>query len=119
MAKSQRKQLATRDENGSDSFEQTPVVRHLGMWDAVSIIVGIVVGTAIFRSPSLVFQNVSGPWQVLGVWLLGGVLCLFGALCYAELATTYPRTVATTSISAGRTGGGAVFSLAGRSWQSF
>ena len=69
----------------------TAIPHRLGMWDAVSIIVGIVVGTAIFRSPSMVFQNVTGPWQALGVWLLGGVLCLFGAVCYAELATTYPR----------------------------
>ncbi len=68
-----------------------PVVPRLGLWDAVSIIVGIVVGTAIFRSAPTVFQNVAGPWQALGVWLLGGVLCLFGAFCYAELATTYPR----------------------------
>ena len=63
------------------------VVPRLGLWDAVSIIVGIVVGTAIFRSAPAVFQNVGGPWQALGVWLLGGVLCLFGAFCYAELAT--------------------------------
>jgi basic amino acid/polyamine antiporter, APA family len=62
------------------------------MWDAVSIIVGIVVGTAIFKSPTFVFQNVAGPWQALGVWLLGGLLSLIGALCYAELATTYPRS---------------------------
>jgi amino acid transporter len=63
----------------------------LGLWDAVSIIVGIVVGTAIFKVPMLVFQNVTGPWQGLGVWLLGGLLSLCGAFCYAELATTYPR----------------------------
>ncbi len=63
----------------------------LGLWDAVSIIVGIVVGTAIFRTAPMVFQNVAGPWQALGVWLLGGVLCVFGAFCYAELATAYPR----------------------------
>ncbi len=62
------------------------------MWDAVSIIVGIVVGTAIFKSPTFVFQNVAGPWQALAVWLLGGFLSLIGALCYAELATTYPRS---------------------------
>ena len=64
----------------------------LGLWDTVGIIVGIVVGTAIFTTPPLVFQNVSGPWQALGVWLLGGVLSFLGALCYAELATTYPRS---------------------------
>jgi APA family basic amino acid/polyamine antiporter len=69
-----------------------PIAPRLGVWDAVSIIVGIVVGTAIFKSPTLVFQNVAGPWQGLGVWLLGGVLSLVGAFCYAELATTYPRS---------------------------
>jgi len=63
----------------------------LSVWDAVSIIVGIVVGTAVFLTPPLVFQNVAGPWEALGVWLLGGILCIFGALCYAELATAYPR----------------------------
>jgi amino acid transporter len=68
-----------------------PAAHSLGVWDAVSIIVGIVVGTAIFKVPMLVFQNVTGPWQALGVWSLGGLLSLCGALCYAELATTYPR----------------------------
>lgn len=71
--------------------KQASVTPRLGLWDAVSIIVGIVVGTAIFRSPAIVFQNVSGPWEAAGVWLLGGVLSLIGAFCYAELATTYPR----------------------------
>lgn len=66
-------------------------LQRLGLWDAVSIIVGIVVGTAIFKSPMLVFQNVGGPWQALGAWLLGGILSLCGAFCYAELATTYPQ----------------------------
>jgi amino acid transporter len=64
----------------------------LGLWDAVSLVIGIVVGTAIFRSSPLVFQNTTGPWQALGAWALGGVLSLVGALCYAELSTTYPRT---------------------------
>jgi amino acid transporter len=63
----------------------------LGLFDAVSIIVGIVVGTSIFRAPPQVFSNVSGPWMGLGLWALGGALSFVGALCYAELATTYPR----------------------------
>jgi amino acid transporter len=64
---------------------------HLSLWDAVSIIVGIVVGTSIFKTPQLVFGNVQGPWEGLGCWALGGILALIGSLCYAELATTYPR----------------------------
>ncbi len=64
----------------------------LGLWDAVSIIIGIVVGAGIYETPPLVLQNVSGPWTALGVWDAGGALSLVGALCYAELATAYPRS---------------------------
>jgi len=64
----------------------------LGLWDAVSLVIGIVVGTSIFRASPQVFQNTAGPWQALGAWLLGGGLSLVGALCYAELATTYTRS---------------------------
>jgi hypothetical protein len=41
--------------------ESPAVAANLGLWDAVSIIVGIVVGTAIFKTPQLVFMNVPGP----------------------------------------------------------
>lgn len=52
---------------------------------------GIVVGTAIFKTPTLVFQNVEYEWQSYVVWLLGGLLSLCGALCYAELGTSCVR----------------------------
>ena len=88
MAKQQSsvtlKDASQRDEDAIDAS--------LGLWDAVSLVVGIVVGTAIFRSSTDVFLNTSGPWQALGAWALGGVLSIVGALCYAELATTYPRS---------------------------
>jgi len=64
----------------------------LGLWDTISIIVGIMVGVGIFKAPAEVFQNASGPWQVMGVWALGGVFSLVGALCFAELASAYPRS---------------------------
>jgi amino acid transporter len=65
---------------------------HLGLWDAVSIIVGIVIGSTIYKSPQMIMANVSEPSIGLLAWALGGALSLVGALCYAELATTYPRS---------------------------
>jgi amino acid transporter len=64
----------------------------LGLWDTISIIIGIVIGTSIFYVPGVIFANVATPWTGLIVWAAGGVLALVGALCYAELATTYPRS---------------------------
>jgi basic amino acid/polyamine antiporter, APA family len=71
--------------------DESAIAPRLGLWDAVSIIVGIVVGTSIFRSTAMVFDNAGGPWTTMALWLLGGVLAWCGAVCYAELATTYPR----------------------------
>ena len=68
-----------------------PSARVFGLFDVVALIVGIVVGTAIFKTPSLIFQNVEAPGQGLALWVLGGFLSLCGALCYAELATSLPR----------------------------
>ncbi|HWG41689.1 MAG TPA: amino acid permease [Gemmataceae bacterium] len=64
----------------------------LGMWDVVSIMIGIVVGVSIYETPPFMLQNVSGPWIALALWALCGVLSLIGALCFAELASTYPHS---------------------------
>ena len=71
-----------------DSEESGP----LSLWDAVSLIIGIVIGSTIYKTPGLIFSNVPDPWSGLGLWLVCGVLSFVGALCYAELATTYPRS---------------------------
>ena len=63
----------------------------LSVADAIALIVGIVIGAGIFRTPSLVASNMSGEGAVLLVWILGGVVSLIGALCYAELASAYPH----------------------------
>src|SRR5438552_12409139 len=68
-----------------------PVKPRLSLFDAVSIIVGIVIGSTIYESPPFIMSNLSGPWTTLVIWGVAGLLSLFGALCYAELATTYPR----------------------------
>jgi amino acid transporter len=64
----------------------------LGLWDAVSVIIGIVIGAGIYETGPLVFANSANAGQALAFWTLGGVLSLIGACCYAELASTYPRS---------------------------
>jgi amino acid transporter len=63
----------------------------LGVWDAGSLIIGIVIGASLFRVPGAVLSNVPDPTRGLLLWLAGGLLSLAGALCYCELATAYPR----------------------------
>jgi APA family basic amino acid/polyamine antiporter len=69
------------------------VIHHrLGLWDTASIIVGIIIGVGIFKTPSSVFGLLSGPWAALAIWGFAGLLSLVGAFCFAELASTYPRS---------------------------
>jgi len=63
----------------------------LSVIDAISMIVGIVVGAGIFKAPSIVAANVGSELAFLLIWPLGGLISLIGALCYTELATAYPH----------------------------
>jgi amino acid transporter len=58
--------------------------------DAIAIIVGIVIGAGIFKTPSLVAANSGSFTSFLLLWLAGGAISLIGALCYAELSANNP-----------------------------
>ena len=64
--------------------------KQLSVVDAVAIIVGIVIGAGIFKTPSIVAATAGSKTAFLLLWPLGGALSLVGALCYAELASAYP-----------------------------
>jgi amino acid transporter len=64
--------------------------KHLSIFDAVCVVVGIVIATGIFALPPLVAGNTSGPSAMLAAWALGGLLCLCGSLAYADLAAACP-----------------------------
>lgn len=66
-------------------------IRQLSPFSAIAIIVGIVIGAGIFKTPSMVAGVTGDAGWLIVAWVLGGVISLAGALCYAELATTYPH----------------------------
>ncbi|HEV2717143.1 MAG TPA: amino acid permease [Terriglobales bacterium] len=67
--------------------------RHqLGLFDAIMIVMGGIVGAGIFANPSEVAHRVHTPFLILGVWVLGGFIAMCGAFIWAELATRLPGT---------------------------
>jgi amino acid transporter len=78
-------------QNGNAEIPRRAVRTHLGLTDAVSVIIGIVIGAGIYETAPLILSSVETPAQAMAAWMLGGALSVAGALCYAELATTYPR----------------------------
>ncbi|MEX2524146.1 MAG: amino acid permease [Gammaproteobacteria bacterium] len=65
--------------------------RQLSLFDAVCIIVGIVIGAGIYETTPAIAGSVTTPAWLMLFWLLGGLLSLIGALCYAEVITRYPE----------------------------
>jgi APA family basic amino acid/polyamine antiporter len=66
--------------------------RHLGLWSAVAVLVGLTIGSGIFRVPATVAERLQYPGPVFLAWVIGGLIALFGALTLAELAGALPRS---------------------------
>jgi len=66
--------------------------RTLGLWSSVALVIGITIGSGIFRTPAGVARLVPSPLLMLGLWGLGGAITLCGALSLAELAAALPET---------------------------
>src|SRR3954463_16629973 len=66
--------------------------RQLGLWSAIAVVVGITIGSGIFRTPASVTNRLPGPLPLFGVWIAGGITALCGALTLAEVAGAFPET---------------------------
>jgi APA family basic amino acid/polyamine antiporter len=65
--------------------------RILSLWDVVMIVIGGVVGSGIFLSPSEIAAAVPAPLLMLAVWVIGGMFSFFGAVAFAELGAAMPE----------------------------
>jgi APA family basic amino acid/polyamine antiporter len=68
------------------------LVRRLGLWSCIGIVLGITIGGGIFRTPAGIAARVPDPMLMLAVWLIGGLIVLCGALAFAELSASMPQT---------------------------
>jgi basic amino acid/polyamine antiporter, APA family len=71
---------------------KTDLPRTLGLLDALSIVIGIVIGGGIFLVPNLIAQNLTSATSILGVWIFAGLVSFFGGLACAELGAAMPAT---------------------------
>lgn len=75
-------------ESDSISSVQFELQKKFGIWSAISLLAGTMVGSGIFISPVGVLQEMNGSIGLsLVIWAACGVISMLAALCYAELGT--------------------------------
>jgi APA family basic amino acid/polyamine antiporter len=65
--------------------------QRLGLFDAVMLVVGTMIGSGIFVTSASMAQDLGSSGWLLAAWGLTAVMTIFGALCYAELAAMMPH----------------------------
>jgi APA family basic amino acid/polyamine antiporter len=68
------------------------LARRLGLWSSIGLVIGVTIGSGIFRTPATIAARVPDPPLMLLVWVVGGLISLCGALSVAELAASHPHT---------------------------
>ena len=70
------------------------LVRALGLWDTTLLVIGLVVGSAVFMvtgGPGGVASLLPSPGALLLAWVAGGIVSFAGALVFAELGAALPH----------------------------
>jgi APA family basic amino acid/polyamine antiporter len=67
------------------------LLRILGPFDGLAIVVGIIIGVGILRAPGLIASYLGSPWLILLMWVIGGIMVMMSTLTLAELSAMFPR----------------------------
>ncbi|KAJ4391793.1 hypothetical protein N0V93_005413 [Gnomoniopsis smithogilvyi] len=83
-----------RDPDGLTFDEATRggLGRHLGFWSTYFLIIGRIIGTGIFSTPSSITESVGSVGAALMLWVLGLALSFAGLLVWLEFGCMLPRS---------------------------
>src|SRR3954464_14567161 len=86
------RQSAVAPAPASPAGPERDLRRVIGFWGGTAFIIGITIGSGIFRKPATIAELVPDPRLVLLLWAVLGIVSLCGALAMAELASMMPQT---------------------------
>jgi APA family basic amino acid/polyamine antiporter len=62
----------------------------LKQFDLTMIVVSLVIGVGIFRTPAVVAEKAGSEWIFYAAWIFGGLVSICGALTFAEIGSRLP-----------------------------
>lgn len=79
-----------------ETDEQKPagpsLQKSLGVFDGITILVGITIGAGIFSAPQVIAGLMSSFSEIIWLWIIVGGFIFIGGLIYAELGSRLPET---------------------------
>src|SRR5690349_15207442 len=69
-----------------EEYHSSGLVKRLGLFSAVSLVIGAVIGSGIFKKIAPMSADLLSPVMVLVAWFIAGIISLFGSFANAELA---------------------------------
>ena len=66
--------------------------RSLGFWQALSIVIGTIIGSGIFFRQASVLESTRNSTLAIAAWVFGGVITLAAGLTIAEIGAQMPFT---------------------------
>ncbi len=72
--------------------EERDLKQSLGFFTTLTIVIGAVVGSGIFKKPAVMADQLGSPELLIFIWVAAGILTLFGALTNAEIASMITAT---------------------------
>ncbi len=84
------KNMPTTPSPGSQ--KQPGLLRTLGTFDGVAILIGITIGAGIYSTPNIIAGYQTSFTTIVALWVVAGLFVYVGGLLYAELGTRLPET---------------------------
>ncbi|SKA73326.1 serine/threonine exchange transporter, LAT family [Clostridium sp. USBA 49] len=78
-------------QNGDDIINKE-LKKEIGLSEAITVVIGVVIGSGIFFKASSVFKSAGSPALGILAWIVGGLITMASALTVAEVAAAIPKT---------------------------
>lgn len=83
-------EVKNKQRNGARDHKE--LKREIGLLEAMTMVIGVVIGSGIFFKASTVFKNAGSPKLGVLAWVVGGIITMASALTVAEIAAAIPKT---------------------------